>query len=245
LRLSLALQLVSGSKKGQRTLAIQIARAAGLKLFCAFSPSEKRFAFLRRPQITLEAFSMMGEAFTMRDISHGKNPSRKFYSQNLDQYDSFAKLGIRKQPQIFYQKTRSRRTHRTCPRSAISARPHFPLEEPSSGRPLSAVPRQQKKASSMPTCPSVSRNAIKSSERIRMRIGAQSGFGGSRERATGSQKRRNKSPIGVPGPVRQSSSFSSFEIIGASSLESQIGSCVVVRVVRPDEVGAQTKQRAV
>jgi hypothetical protein len=76
----LALQLVSGSKKGQRTPAIQIARAAGLKLFCAFSPSEKRFAFLRRPQITLEAFSMMGEAFTSRDISHGKNPSRKFYT---------------------------------------------------------------------------------------------------------------------------------------------------------------------
>src|SRR5207249_8647635 len=115
LRLSLALQLVSGSKKGQRTLAIQIARAAGLKLFCAFSPSEKRFAFLRRPQITLEAFSMMGEAFTSRDISHGKNPSRKFYSQNLGQYDfCLRNLVIRKQPRILYQKTQSHQTHHSC-----------------------------------------------------------------------------------------------------------------------------------
>src|SRR5439155_3379626 len=80
--------------------------------------------------------------FTLRDISHGKNPSRKFYSQNLDQYDSFAKLGIRKQPQVFYQKTRSRRTHRTCPRSAISASPHFFLGR-AHYRPF---PRQQKKA---------------------------------------------------------------------------------------------------
>ncbi len=110
----MALQLVSGSKKGQRTLAIQIARAAGLKLFCAFSPSEKRFAFLRRPQITLEAFSMMGEAFTSRDISHGKNPSRKFYSQNLAQYDLSARLGSAGNSREPFPKTRSHQTHHSC-----------------------------------------------------------------------------------------------------------------------------------
>jgi len=74
----LALQLVSGSKKGQRTLAIQIARAAGLKLFCAFSPSEKRFAFLRRPQITLEAFSMMGEALRRETYHTEKTRQENF-----------------------------------------------------------------------------------------------------------------------------------------------------------------------
>src|SRR6266496_648567 len=142
LRLSLALQLVSGSKKGQRTLAIQIARAAGLKLFCAFSPSEKRFAFLRRPQITLEAFSMMGEAFTSRDISHEKNPSRKFYSQNLRQYDFCLR-------NLDHQETAAN----IFPKNQISSdasqlllaqRVHrvliFPLEEP-----LSAVPPGNRK----------------------------------------------------------------------------------------------------
>src|SRR5205809_1830894 len=149
---------------------------------------------------------------------------------------------IRKQPRIFYQKNHVSSHASQLPLAQRFQRVLiFSLEEPIIGR----SPRQQKKASSRPTCPSVSRNAIKSSERMRMRTGAQSGLGSSRERATGSQKRRNKLPIGVPGPVRQSRSFSSFEIIGASSLESQIGSCVVVRVVRPDEVGAQMKQRAV
>jgi len=178
----------------------------------------------------------------MRDISHGKTPSRKFYShiwvnticlRNLDHQETAANL-LPKKPRLIRRIT-------AAARSAISASPHFFLGR-AHYRPF---PRQQKKASSRPTCPSVSRNAIKSSERMRMRTGAQSGLGSSRERATGSQKRRNKLPIGVPGPVRQSRSFSSFEIIGASSLESQIGSCVVVRVVRPDEVGAQMKQRAV
>ena len=49
-------------QKGQRTPAMQIARAAGPKLFLSFSPSKERFAFPRRPQITREPFSMMGEA---------------------------------------------------------------------------------------------------------------------------------------------------------------------------------------
>ena len=93
---------------------MQIAREAGRKLFLSFSPSEKRFAFLRRPQITLEAFSMMGEAITMRDISHGKNPSRKYYSQNLGQYDLFAKLGSSGNSRESLSKIRPRQTHHSC-----------------------------------------------------------------------------------------------------------------------------------
>ena len=73
------IRLVTGlqGQKGQRTPAMQIAREAGPKLFLSFSPSEERFTFLRRPQITPEAFSMMGEAFTIRGISHGKSASRQ------------------------------------------------------------------------------------------------------------------------------------------------------------------------
>ena len=33
------------------------------KTLLLISPSEERFAFLRRPQVTLEASSMMGEAY--------------------------------------------------------------------------------------------------------------------------------------------------------------------------------------
>jgi hypothetical protein len=75
----LAFYLVSGSKKGQHTLAIQIARAAGLKLFCAFSPSEKRLRFYVGLRSHQKPSQMMGEAFTMRGISHGENPSRKLF----------------------------------------------------------------------------------------------------------------------------------------------------------------------
>jgi len=115
---------------------MQIAREAGRKLFLSFSPSEKRFAFLRRPQITLEAFSMMGEAITMRNISHGKNRSRKNYSQNLGQYDLFARLGssgnsresFAKKPGVISRIT-------AAARSAISPSPHFPLGRAIIGRP--------------------------------------------------------------------------------------------------------------
>ena len=51
---------------------------AGLNLFCAFSPSEKRFAFLRRPQITLEAFSMIGEALRCETYHTGKTRQENF-----------------------------------------------------------------------------------------------------------------------------------------------------------------------
>jgi len=74
---------------------------AGLNLFCAFSPSEKRFAFLRRPQITLEAFSMIGEALR-RDTYHtGKTRQENFIRKiwintirlrNLDHQETAANL---------------------------------------------------------------------------------------------------------------------------------------------------------
>jgi hypothetical protein len=50
-----------------------IAREAGPKLFLSFSPSRERFAFPRRPQITPEAFSMMGEAYYNAEIIKPKN----------------------------------------------------------------------------------------------------------------------------------------------------------------------------
>ena len=60
----------------------------------------------------------------------------------------------------------------------------------------------------MPTVPSVSRKATRSSLSTRNRTGVPSGSGSSSASSTGCQKRRNNSPIGVPGPVRVRSSLS-------------------------------------
>src|SRR5688572_13922174 len=80
---------------------------------------------------------------------------------------------------------------------------------PSSLRPKKrSAPRWAQAGSMRPTCPCVSRNATSRSPSICTRTGAQSGSGSSRDRATGSQKRRKYSPIGVPGPVRVKSSLS-------------------------------------
>ena len=59
-----------------------------------------------------------------------------------------------------------------------------------------------------PTLPLVSRKATRSSPRMRQRIGSLSGWGNSEDSRAGSQKRRNSSPIGVPGPTRVRSSLS-------------------------------------
>ena len=56
---------------------------------------------------------------------------------------------------------------------------------------------------------SLSRNATRSSPMILTRTGGPSRSGSSCESSTGIQKRRKKSPIGVPGPVRVRSSLSS------------------------------------
>jgi hypothetical protein len=83
------------------------------------------------------------------------------------------------------------------------------IHVPASLRPKNSdAPRCGQYLPRRPTCPLISRNAIRFSERIRSRTGGPSGFGTSRDNKTGSQKRRNSSPIAAPGPVRQSSSFS-------------------------------------
>ena len=58
---------------------------------------------------------------------------------------------------------------------------------------------------------------MRSSLSSRRRTGAQSGPGSSSRESAGSQKRRNSSPIGVPGPVWVSSALSSFESILVTS----------------------------
>jgi hypothetical protein len=132
---------VSQGTKRPAHPGVQIARAAGLKLFCAFSPSEKRFVFLRRPQITLEAFSMMGEAFTMRGISHGENPSRNLFSKFGSIRFVCKTWIIRKQPRIFPKNQVSSDASRLPLAQRFQRVLIFPLEER-----LSVVSRQQKKA---------------------------------------------------------------------------------------------------
>src|SRR3989442_1647008 len=84
--------LVAGlreQKKGQRTLAIKITRAAGPKPFLSFSPSKKRFAFLRRPQITPEAFSMMGEAcYGPTNITQGMSVKTVLFQLRIELNDA-------------------------------------------------------------------------------------------------------------------------------------------------------------
>src|SRR3989442_1867875 len=62
-----------------------------------------------------------------------------------------------------------------------------------------------------PTFPDVTRNPIRFSPSRRTRTGGQSGPGSSLEVKTGIQYCRMRSPVGVPGPTRQSSSLSSLE----------------------------------
>ncbi len=63
---------VTGLKeqKGQRTPAMQIAREAGPKLFLSFPPPRNVLCSFVGSQITPEAFSMMGEALTIGQLSH-------------------------------------------------------------------------------------------------------------------------------------------------------------------------------
>src|SRR5439155_27079848 len=106
-------------------------------LLCIFPLRETFCVSTSASDHTRSLFNDRG-GFTPRHISHRKNPSRKFYSQNLDQYDSFAKLGSSGNS----RKSFTKKPGRTCPRSAISARPHFPLEEPSSAIPYRPSSRQ-------------------------------------------------------------------------------------------------------
>src|SRR5688572_12914035 len=62
----------------------------------------------------------------------------------------------------------------------------------------------------MPTSPLSFLKATMSSFMTRRRTGGQLGPASSSDSITGSQKRRKRSPIGVPGPVIVSRSFSSF-----------------------------------
>src|SRR5579871_4790198 len=64
-----------------------------------------------------------------------------------------------------------------------------------------------------PTWPLVSRKATSSSPSSFTRTGGPSGLGSSVESSAGVQYCRMSSPIGVPGPTRVSSSFSSFDSI--------------------------------
>src|SRR5215467_5672124 len=74
-----------------------------------------------------------------------------------------------------------------------------------------------------PTEPVVSRNATRSSPSRRTRTGGPSGSGTSSLISAGSQYRRNRLPIGVPGPTRVSSSLISGDSIAPSSLRRRAG----------------------
>src|SRR5438874_8571554 len=70
----------------------------------------------------------------------------------------------------------------------------------------------------MPTSPFVSRNATRYSPSTLIRIGGQAGSGSSSGWITGSQKRRNSSPIGVPLAVCVISALScAVSIVGLCS----------------------------
>ena len=60
---------------------------------------------------------------------------------------------------------------------------------------------------------------MRSSPRRRRRTGGQSGSGSSHESSAGSQYRRNRLPIVVPGPTRASVSFSMWVSISPASCE--------------------------
>jgi len=76
-----------------------------------------------------------------------------------------------------------------------------------------SAPRWGQRGSTRPTAPRESRKATSDWPMTVTRTGGQSGPGSSSESSTGVQKRRNKSPIGVPAPVRVSRSFSSADSI--------------------------------
>src|SRR5580704_16441347 len=87
----------------------------------------------------------------------------------------------------------------------------------SSTRPsASEALRWMHSSSSTPTLPSRPRKTTKSSPRRRWTVGAQPGSGNRSDVQIGTQKRRNSAPIGVPGPIRQSRSFSSRVIMSYS-----------------------------
>src|SRR5712691_6066394 len=75
-------------------------------------------------------------------------------------------------------------------------RPHSSLRPKNNG-----ALRCGQKASTMAALPLVSLKAMRSSPRSLSRTGSQSGPGNSSDNNAGIQKRRNNSPIGVPGPT--------------------------------------------
>ena len=103
---------------------------------------------------------------------------------------------------------RRRPSRRTSSRGRRSAGP-----PPRCGRRTSARRGGGSRRRPGPTLPLLSRKAMRSSPRMRTRTGGQSGPASSWDRATGSQKRRNSSPMGVPGLVLVISSLSSLASI--------------------------------
>ena len=114
-------------------------------------------------------------------------------------------------------------THRP---SASNFHPWYTQRRPhSSLRPKNrSAPRCAQRRSTSPTRPLESRNATSSSPSTVTRTGGPSGSGTSRLSSTGIQKRRNSSPIVVPGPVRVSS-WSSSALSMRPPLETPPPSC--------------------
>ena len=79
---------------------------------------------------------------------------------------------------------------------------------PASLRPKNRfAPRCGQRGSTRPTRPAESRNAISGSPITVTRTGGPSRSGSSRDSSTGTQNRRKRAPIAVPGPVRVNVSF--------------------------------------
>src|SRR5918992_3852548 len=82
----------------------------------------------------------------------------------------------------------------------------------------SEAPRCGQAWASSPTFPEVVRKAIRFSPSKRTRSGGPSGAGSSEDMRAGIQYWRMRSPMGVPGPTRVSSAFSSALSIAASPI---------------------------
>src|ERR1043166_7449304 len=100
----------------------------------------------------------------------------------------------------------------------MQRRPHSSLRPKNS-----EVPRWAQCSPTSPMRPLVSRKATSSSPSRRTRACGESGAGISSDKSAGSQYRRISSPIGVPGPVRVSSSFCS---LGSISISPYSGSSI-------------------
>jgi hypothetical protein len=136
LRLSLAFYLVSGSKKGQRTLAIPN-RPSGwpYTLLCIFPPPRNVCVSTSASDHTRSLFNDGGGFYDARHITR-KKPVKKIFSKFGSIQFVCKTWIIRKQPRFFTKKPGLIRRITAAARSAISASPNLSLGRAIIGRPL-------------------------------------------------------------------------------------------------------------